>query len=174
MAQKAKGKKKVKKSNAPEPARKKATKKKAVKKKTTKKRTAKKTIQKKAVRKKAAKKLSPRAKPGTPPHKESVLIEPGPPSISLIPVEEPAANEEAIGTVTHYYSDLGVAVVQINKGALKAGNTIHVKGHTSDFSQQVESMEYEHQHVDQAFPGQAVGIKVIDHAREHDIVFLVK
>jgi putative protease len=65
-------------------------------------------------------------------------------------------------------------VIQLNKGTLKTGDTVHVKGHSTDFTQAVESMEYEHQHIDQASAGQSVGMKVKDHAREHDIVFLVK
>jgi putative protease len=89
-------------------------------------------------------------------------------------VEEPTPREAAVGVVTHYYSHLGVAVIQINAGVLRAGDTIHVKGHTTDFTQQIASMEYEHHHVDQANPGQSVGIKAFDHAREHDIVYVVK
>ncbi len=105
---------------------------------------------------------------------KNLTVEPGPPSGSIPPVEEPTANEEAIGTVTHYYSHLGVAIVQINKGTLRRGDTIRLKGHTTDFLQQVESMEYEHQHVDAASAGQSVGIKIKDHAREHDILYRVK
>ena len=102
------------------------------------------------------------------------MVEPGPPPRTIPPVEEPFANEEAIGTVTHYYSHLNVAVVQINKGTLKVGDTIHLKGNTTDFAQTVESMEYEHMHIDQAGAGQSVGIRVKDHVRGHDIVYLVK
>jgi len=101
-------------------------------------------------------------------------IEPGPPPQGLPPVEEPSQHEEAIGTVSHYYSHLGVAIVQINKGKLKTGDTIHIKGHSADFTQPVESMEYEHQHIDQAEAGQNIGLRVKDHTREHDIVYLVK
>jgi putative protease len=101
-------------------------------------------------------------------------IEPGPPPQGLPPVEEPSRHEEAIGTVTHYYSHLGVAIVQINKGRLKTGDTVHIKGHSADFSQPVESMEYEHLHIDQAEAGQNIGLRVKDHTREHDIVYLVK
>jgi len=90
------------------------------------------------------------------------------------PVEEPAPTEEAVGVVTHYYSDLGVAVVQMNKGALRTNDRIRIKGQTTDRTQVVGSIEYEHQHVDQAEAGQCVGIKVFDHARVHDIVYLVK
>ncbi len=151
------------------------------KKKTTSRKPAKKTIKKKVIKKKTTKKLTKKksGKKSGPSVKKAVLlkttlVEPGPQPRTIPPVEEPAPSEEAIGTVTHYYSHLGVAVIQINKGALKTGATIHIKGHVTDFSQSVESMEYEHQHIDQASAGQTVGIKVKDPAREHDIVFLMK
>ncbi len=178
MPKKTKGKSKAKKSASRKPVRKKASKKKTPKKKITKKKKAKKkaakktVLKKKAAREKSAKKAAPKAKPPLPP--KSAMVEPGPPPSGNPPVEEPAANEEALGTVTHYYSHLGVVVVQLNKGTLKTGDMIRVKGHSTDFTQEVESMEYEHQHVDQAGAGQSVGLKVTDHAREHDIVYLVK
>jgi len=153
--------------------KKKALKKKAVRKKAIKKKPAKKKTAKKTARKKASKKATPRSKKRALLTKPT-MVEPGPPPGTVPPVEEPAANEEALGTVTHYYSHLGVAIVQINKGTLRTGNQIHIKGHTTDIVQQVESMEYEHQHVDQATPGQSVGIKVVDHVREHDILYLMK
>ncbi len=149
------------KAKAGRPAAKKKVKKSAKK---TVKKAAKKTV-KKAVKKAAPKKKMPPKQP---------LVAPGPPPSGMPPVEEPASNEEAIGTITHYYSHLGVAVIQINKGTLRTGDTIHVKGHTTDFTETVESMEFEHQHIDQASAGQSVGLKVKDHAREHDIVYLVK
>ena len=179
MPKKTKSKSKAKKPASRKPVRKKTLKKKTLKKKITKKKatkkkaTKKKVLKKKFIKKKAGgKKTAPKAKPVLPP--KSTMVEPGPPPSGIPPVEEPAANEEALGTVTHYYSHLGVAVVQLNKGTLKTGDMIHVKGHSTDFIQQVESMEYEHQHVDQAGAGQSVGLKVADHAREHDIVYLVK
>jgi putative protease len=171
MPKKAKSKAKAGRPAAKKKAKKKVVaKKKAVKKKV--KKAAKKTVKKAAKKtvKKAAKKTAPKKK--MPP--KQPLVAPGPPPAVMPPVEEPASNEEAIGTITHYYSHLGVAVIQINKGTLRAGNTIHVKGHTTDFTETVESMEFEHQHIDQASAGQSVGLKVRDHAREHDIVYLVK
>ena len=53
------------------------------------------------------------------------------------------------------------------------GDTIHIKGHTSDFTQKVESMQIENQPVQSAQAGQSVGLKVVDHARPHDLVFKV-
>jgi hypothetical protein len=157
-------------------AKKKGAKKKPLKrralKKPVRKITAKNKVKKTVRKKKAAKKSKPA--PKKEPTKKAVLVEPGPPSGSIPPVEEPSRQEDAVAVVTHYYSHLGVAVVQLNKGSLKVGDAIHVKGHTTDFTQKVISLEYEHQHVDRAEAGQNVGLKVIDHAREHDIVYLVK
>lgn len=176
MPTKKKGKSSAKKAAKRKPA------KKAVKKKTLAKKSPprKKAAKKKALKKKAAIKPAPKkaVKKAIPPampavSAKEITVEPGPPPGPLPPLEEPARNETAVGTVTHYYSHLNVAVVQINNGELKTGDTIHIKGHSTDFMQTVESMEYEHRHVDQASAGQSVGIKVKDHAREHDIVYLL-
>ena len=78
-----------------------------------------------------------------------------------------------IGTVTHYWNHLHVAGVTITDGELHKGDTIHVKGHTSDFEQKVESMEIDHEAVDVATPGNEIGLTVTEHAREHDTVYLV-
>ena len=75
--------------------------------------------------------------------------------------------------MTHYYTHLGVAVIRLDRGQLQVGDTIHVKGHTTNFQQQIDSMEVEHQKIHRAFAGQEFGLKVIDHAREHDEVFKV-
>ena len=74
--------------------------------------------------------------------------------------------ETRIGTVTHYYSHLHVAGVTITDSALR-------KGDTSDFEQKVESMEIDHEAVEVAKPGDQIGLTVIEHAREHDTVYLV-
>ena len=166
---------KTRKTTAKKSARKKALKKRSTK-KTAKQRTVAKTAKKKtsvkSVKKKATAKTRPTPKKAL--SKKPLVVKPGPPAVTPPPVEEPASNEEAIGVITHYYSHLGVAVAQLNKGSLKTGDTIHVKGQTTDFTQTVTSMEYEHQHVDEAGAGQNIGLKVIDHAREHDIVYRVK
>lgn len=152
------------------PKKKAAKKKKAAIKKTqvSKKKAAHKKTQKKPARRPAA--IAERMIP----IKKITVVEPGPPSRQIPPVEEPAVKETAVGTVTHYYSHLGVAVIQINAGMLKTGDTIHIKGHVTDLIQTVDSMEYEHQHIDQATAGQCVGMRVADHTREHDIVYVVK
>jgi putative protease len=146
--------------------------KKAVKKKLTGKKAA---VKKKAPTKKTAKKtaIKTAAKAKQPVQSKLFAIEPGPPPPGIPPVEEPALHEAAVGTVNHYYSHLGVALIQINNGTLKTGDSIHIQGHSTDFTQPVESMELEHQHIDKAATGQIVGLRVKDHVREHDIVYLI-
>ena len=53
--------------------------------------------------------------------------------------------EEKIGIVTHYFGKIGVAALKITDGELEVGDTIHIKGHTSDFTQTVDSMQAEHE-----------------------------
>ena len=90
------------------------------------------------------------------------------------PVSPPVrSNEELAGTVTHFYSDLMVAVLQMNQGRLRVGDRIHIQGHTTDFEQTVESMQIEHADVEEAEAGQTVGLKIIEHAREHDQVYKI-
>ncbi len=79
-----------------------------------------------------------------------------------------------IGVITHYYNHLSVAILKLETGTLRVGDIIHVRGHTSDFAQPVESMEIDHVHVNEAGPGQSFGLRVKEHAREHDVVYKAK
>jgi len=81
-------------------------------------------------------------------------------------------SETEIGKITHFYSRLSVAVVDLRE-PLKVGDIIHIRGHTTDFVQPVESMQIEHQEVREAKPGDPVAIKVKDPVREHDIVYRI-
>jgi putative protease len=80
------------------------------------------------------------------------------------------AAETPVGVVTHYWSHLGVAGVHLD-APLDVGDHIHVLGHTSNFEQDVRSMEIEHQHIYHADAGADVGIAVMEHVREHDRVY---
>ncbi len=82
-------------------------------------------------------------------------------------------SEAKIGTVTHYFTHLHVATVHIEDGELHTGDTIHIKGHTSDFVQKVGSMELEHESAEVAKPGDNVGIAMDEYTREHDSVYIV-
>jgi hypothetical protein len=88
------------------------------------------------------------------------------------PPAQPAAAEQRIGVVTHYYSHLSVVAMQLEPGTtLRVGDVIHIRGHTTDFTQKVESLEVNHAPVTEVGPDDDFGLKVIEHAREHDTVY---
>ena len=80
--------------------------------------------------------------------------------------------EVEIGHVTHYFNKINVAVMFLTND-LKIGDTIHVLGHTTDFTQKVTSMQIEHKNVDSVKPGDDFAMKVIEPVREHDVVYKV-
>lgn len=88
--------------------------------------------------------------------------------------EGPAMSEQEIGRVSHYFGHIQVAAIEITQGSLRVGDTIHVKGHTTDFTQKIDSMQIDKKAVQEAVAGQSIGIKVADHAREHDVVYRVE
>ena len=79
--------------------------------------------------------------------------------------------EEKVGKVTHYFTKLGVAVVEIDHGKIEIGDKLHIVGHTTDTEMTVNSIEIEHHPIDKAKEGMNVGIKVDEHVREHDEVY---
>ncbi len=81
--------------------------------------------------------------------------------------------EQLIGRVTHYFSKAQVAAIKVTEGQLRVGDTIHVVGHTSDFTQKVDSIQIEHASIESAKVGDEIGVRVVEHAREHDEVYLV-
>lgn len=83
------------------------------------------------------------------------------------------AEEKLIGRITHYYSHLGVGIIELTEAELKLGDVIHVKGSHTDFTQTVDSIQVEHQNVSHADKGKSAGIKVKEKVREHDQVFRV-
>ena len=80
--------------------------------------------------------------------------------------------EMEIGKVTHYFGHLDVAVLSL-MGELKVGDTIHVLGHSTDFTQIVGSMEIEHRKVQSVKSGDDVALKIAEPARVHDTVYKV-
>jgi hypothetical protein len=124
--------------------------------------------------KKAGKKTAARTRPKKAPKaRRAVAPRPRPaaPAAAATRLTTPPPGGVRIGVVTHYFSHLSVAIIRIESGSLREGDYVHIKGHTSDFSQRVASMEVEHMHVSEVFPGQSFGLKVREHAREHDIVY---
>jgi putative protease len=80
--------------------------------------------------------------------------------------------EEIIGVVGHYYNNIGVATITL-EGQLAVGDTIHIKGHTTDFTQKIESIQIEHKNVARAKEGDDIGIKVKEHAKKYDVAYKV-
>lgn len=81
--------------------------------------------------------------------------------------------ETRVGRVKEYFSKVGVAGIEVTDGDLHVGDTIRIRGHTTDLTQVVDSIELEHQALLQARPGQIVGIKVRDRVRRHDEVYKI-
>ncbi len=81
--------------------------------------------------------------------------------------------EKEVGKVISYFAKIGVAAIEITQEDLEAGDTIHIKGHTTDFQQTVESIQVEKESVTIAKVGDKIGIKVKDRVRGHDTVYKV-
>ena len=160
----AKGKTKAKRKKAPVKA--------ATRRKTT-------TVRKKPAKKAPVRRASPKkARPTA-----KAAVKPTPASPSTQPVAatpkpslpaQPAPPGERIGVVTHYYSHLSVATLRLESGTLRVGDVIHIRGHTTDFSQRVDSLEVNHAPATEVGPNDDFGLKVVGHAREHDVVYKVR
>ena len=77
---------------------------------------------------------------------------------------------EQIGRITHFFSNISVAVIELN-APLNVGDTIIIKGPNTDFEQVVNSMQIEHKNVQRAEKGQSIGLKVAQRVRETDTVY---
>ena len=78
------------------------------------------------------------------------------------------AKEEGklIGKITHYFSNIKVAVIDLT-APLKEGDTIRVVGgQETDFEQKVDSMQIAHKEVKSAKKGDSVGMKVDEKVHE--------
>ena len=82
-------------------------------------------------------------------------------------------NEEnviEVGHITHFFSKISVAVVELT-APLAVGERILIKGPSTDFEQIVDSMQIEHKNIPRAEAGQAIGLKMAEHARERDMIY---
>ena len=79
--------------------------------------------------------------------------------------------EKKVGEVIKFFGKIGVAAIKLTDNSLRVGDTIHIKGHTTDLLQKVESMQVENQSVEEAAPGADIGIKIGDRVRENDVVY---
>ncbi len=82
------------------------------------------------------------------------------------------AEKKLIGKITHYFSKIGVAVIELSDD-IKVGDKIRIEGATTSFEQVVESMEIENEKVETATVGQSIGLKVNERVRLHDDVYKI-
>ncbi len=81
--------------------------------------------------------------------------------------------EIEVGKVEDYFAHIDVVSLKITAGGIKVGDTLRFKGHTTNFTQKVDSMQVEHDSVEEAGIGSEVGIKVSERVRTHDKVYKV-
>ena len=81
--------------------------------------------------------------------------------------------EKKVGVVIKFFGKIGVAAIKLTDDSLKVGDNIHIKGHTTDLTQEVGSMQIENQNVQEAGPGADIGVKIGDRVRENDVVYKV-
>lgn len=80
---------------------------------------------------------------------------------------------KVLGKITHYYSKLGVGIIEL-ADIIKVDQKIKIKGHSTDIEQAVDSIQINHQDVEEAKKGDVIGVKVSGHVREGDKVYAVK
>ncbi len=78
-------------------------------------------------------------------------------------------SEQKIGEITHYFDNIGVAIIKLS-APLKKGESVKIKGQTTDFEEQIASMQVEHADIEEAKEGDEVGVKVSQKVREGDDV----
>jgi putative protease len=81
--------------------------------------------------------------------------------------------EEQVGVVIKFFSKPSVAAIQVSGDGIKKGDVLKYKGHTTDFTESVGSMEIDNNAVEEAPSGSLVGIKVKERVRENDKVYKV-
>ena len=81
--------------------------------------------------------------------------------------------EEQVAVVVKFFAKPSVAALEVTNGNIKKGDLLRYKGHTTDFTEEVSSMEIDNQPVEEVKVGDLVGLKVKERVREKDIVYKV-
>ena len=80
--------------------------------------------------------------------------------------------EEEVGKVSDFFARPVVAGIDLT-GTLKVGDKIHLRGHTTDIEQIVDSMQIDNVNVEEAGAGDSIGVKVTDRVRRGDTIYRV-
>ena len=78
-----------------------------------------------------------------------------------------------VGTITHYYDKIAVAVVEVKNQPLKVGDRVRISGHDKEFKQSISSLQIEHKQVSEVPAGETAGMKLEQAVKEGDRLFLV-
>ena len=81
--------------------------------------------------------------------------------------------EEEVGVIVKYFAKPGVAALEMKSGSIRTGDLLRFKGHTTDFTEEVSSMEIDNKPIDEASAGDLVGSKIRERVREKDRVYRV-
>ncbi len=81
--------------------------------------------------------------------------------------------EERIGSVIRFFEKNSIAAVKLDFGDLAIGDTIRIKGSSTDFTQKIDDLEFDHKPVQKAIRGQFTGIKLSQHAKPFDLVYKI-
>ena len=81
--------------------------------------------------------------------------------------------EIEVGRVADFFKQISVVAIEITAEGISVGDTLHFKGHTTDFIQKIDSMQIEHESVEKADVGSSIGIKVREKVRTHDHVYKI-
>jgi putative protease len=82
------------------------------------------------------------------------------------------SEEQPIGHVSHYFGNISVAAIELY-GTVQVGDWVQFYGNSTNFSQQITSMQIDRAPVDEAYEGQSIGVQVADRVRVGDNVFLI-
>ena len=81
--------------------------------------------------------------------------------------------EVRLGSVIRFFDKTSIAAVKLDFGDLSVGDTVHIKGAETDFTQKIDAMEFDHKPVQKATRGQFTGIKLIAHAKPFDLIYKI-
>lgn len=81
------------------------------------------------------------------------------------------AKVNVIGVVTHYFPKVNAAVIKLKK-PLSVGDTVTIKGSTTQFEQKIESMQIDHAPITKAKKGDEIGLQVKERVRERDLLIV--
>ena len=81
--------------------------------------------------------------------------------------------EEQVGVVVKFFAKPSVAAIELTAGTIRQGDNLRYKGHTTDFTEKVGSIELDNQPIEEAKAGDLVGVKVKERVRENDLIYKI-